>query len=236
MAPYQFPVIASNKKTCLWETRWCFYIDTIFSSSFLDCFIPFRAKGGCACCYGWSLGAPLNESPAHCTAQCEHLGTRYLAQGYVVCFSIIYLFLISSIHGLLKLNLVSFWHVPQSSIAPHVHCRSYDRHISRWLASVCASPWVLQTVIFREQLFCQWDGLVPVIMLLNKGMEANCWAVTQSSFSLHQNIHYEFSSFLFITFGLCSWNKKSCPFMGEKGGTDSCVGLVTPMEILKWAQ
>lgn len=198
-------------------SRWCFYINFIFSSSFLDCSIPFRVKGGCPCCCGWSQATPLNEAPAHCTAQCEHLGVQYLAQGYVVCFSIIYLLLISNLHGLLKLKLPSFWHVPQSSLAPPVLCRSYYRHIAGWPASVCASPLIGQTVIFGEQLFCRWDWLVPVIMSLNKGMEASCWAATQSSFSLHQNIHYEFSSFLFITFGLCSWNKKSCPFVGKKG-------------------
>lgn len=177
------------------------------------------------------------ESPAHCTAQCEHLGVWCLAQGYMVCFSIIDLFFICNLHGHLKVNLVSFWHVSQSSLAPPVHCRSYYLHIAWWLAPVCASPLIAQTVIFCEQLFCRWDGLVPVITSLNRGMVANCWAITQSSFSLHQNIHYEFSSFLFITFGLCSWNKKSCRFLGKKREELTCVGcvgLVTQWEFWNW--
>lgn len=115
----------------------------------------------------------------------------------------------SNLHGLLKLNLVSFWHVHQSSWAPHAYCRSYYHHIF----------YSNKQVFFCEQLFCRWDWLVPVIPSLNKGMEANCWAVKQSSFSPHQNIHYAFAHFLFITFGHCSWNKNlKNPVWGEKKG------------------
>lgn len=46
---------------------------------------PFRANGGGlleTSCKGRRQGTPLNETPAHHSALCEHLGFQYLAQGY----------------------------------------------------------------------------------------------------------------------------------------------------------